>query len=196
MIQYLNSQECRAKLDKLFELAHKKFKGDLMYDLDERTRRRCASPHFLCCATYDTEKDEILSYFAWMVSDVRFRDGLLNGTYDENDLYPYDGTAAPILVFDVFIVTHHMHAPFIVRHLTKELHALIQADELDIAGGLSIGGLRFTEHWLKKYGFHEIGKYRGKYPILWANREESMVLNSLVKVYDGGTQRPWTWTRN
>gem|GEM_PF-4538637 len=114
------------------------------------------------CAAYDTERDEILSYFSWIISDVNFRDGLVSGRYVENDIYPYDGTAAPILVLDVFIVTHHMHAPFIIRHLTQDLHKLIVADELDIVGGLSIGGLRFTEKWLKRFGFHEIGKYCGK----------------------------------
>lgn len=195
MIRYLNTHESLAKLDKLFELAHKKFKGDLMYDLDERVRQRAASPHCLRCAAYDTEKDEILSYFSWIISDVNFRDGLVSGRYVENDIYPYDGTAAPILVLDVFIVTHHIHAPFIIRHLTQDLHKLIVADELDIAGGLSIGGLRFTEKWLKRFGFHEIGKYCGKYPILWASREESPVFNSLVKVYDGNTQEPWRWKR-
>lgn len=195
MIEYLNSQQCKTKLDKIFDLARKKFKDDLIYEIDERTERRNASPHTLCCAAYDTEKDEILSLFSWTVSDVKYRDGLLSGKYDENDLYPYDGTAAPILVFDVFIITHHMHAPFIFRHLTKELHILIKADELDILGGLSIGGLRFTEKWLKKYGFREIGLYRRKYPILWATREESAMLNSLVKIYDAQTHRPWAKTK-
>lgn len=193
MIRYLSCQECRSRaiLDKQFVLARQKFREELMYEIDQRTLARHTSPHTLTCAAYDTETDEIVSYFVWTITDIRFRDGLLSGKYEENDLYPYDGTAAPILVFDVFIVTHHMHAPFIVRHLTKELHALIVADELDIIGGLSIGGLRFTEKWLKKFGFREIGLYRRKYPILWATREESTMLNSLVKIYPGDTRKPW-----
>jgi len=184
MIKYLNSRECKKILPKLFDLANKKFNEDLIYEIDERTQRRNDSPHTLCCAAYDTEKDEVLSYFSWTVSDTRFRDGLLSGKYDENDLYPYDGSAAPILVFDVFIVTDKLHSPFIVRQITKDLHALVNADELDIVGGLSIGGLRFTEKWLKKFDFQEIGKYQNKHPILWATREQSAMLNSLVKVYN------------
>jgi len=190
MIRYLNSRECKEKLTQIFDLAAKKFKDDLIYGIDDRTRRRNASPHTLCSAAYDTEKDEILSFFSCTVSDTAFRDGLLSGRYDENDLYPYDGTLPPILVMDVFVVTTHMHAPFVMRHLMKDLQNLIVADELDIVGGLAIGGLRFTEKWLKKYGFNEIGKYKGKYPVLWATREESAVLNSLVKAYPKRTVKP------
>lgn len=150
-----------------------------MYAIDERTLRRHHSAHALVGAAYDTQTDEILSYFAWSVSDVAFRDGILSGKYDENDLYPYDGTHAPILVFDTFIVTSHIHAPFIIKHLTRDLHRLIRLDDLNIIGAMSIGGMRFTEKWLKKYGFREIGKYKTRYPVLWATRQDSAVLNAL-----------------
>ena len=179
MITYLNTAQCRSKLEDLFVLARKKFKSDLMYAIDERTLRRHYSAHALVAAAYDTETNEILSYFAWTVSDTAFRDGILSGRYDENDLYPYDGSHAPILFFDTFIVTHHIHAPFIIKHLIKDLHALIRLDDLHIVGGLSIGGLRFTEKWLKKYGFREIGKYKDRYPVLWAERKDSAMLHAL-----------------
>lgn len=182
VVKYLNTEGCRDKLPQMFALAHKKFKGDLMYDIDERTLRRHHSAHALVAAAYDEQKQELLSYFAWTVSDTAFRDGLLSGRYDENDLYPYDGTHPPILVFDSFIITSHIHAPFIIRHLTRDLRRLIQLDDLHIVGGLSVGGLRFTEKWLKKYGFYEIGKYKKRYPILWARREESAMLHSLCTV--------------
>lgn len=179
MIKYLDTEGCRDKLEKMFALARKKFRGALMYDIDERTLRRHHSTHALVAAAYDQNSEEILSYLAVTVSDVAFRDGILSGKYDENDLYPYDGTHAPVLVFDTFIVTSHIHAPFIVRHITKDLHRLIQLDELNIVGGMSIGGLRTTQRWLKRYGFQEIGKYRGRYPVLWATRQQSAMLNSL-----------------
>jgi hypothetical protein len=178
-------------LEKIFALARKKFKGVLMYEIDERTLKRNASPHRLCCCAYDPESDEVLSYFTWHVTDTRFRDGLVSGQMEENDIYAYDGSNAPILVFDVFVVTSAFHSPYIIRSLIKDLRALIKADQLDIVGALSIGGLRFTEKWLKKYNFREIGKYKGQYPILWASREESPVVNSLCSRGKPFTHRPW-----
>lgn len=179
VIKYLNTDECRPKLQERFVLARKKFKSELMYEIDERTHRRNNSPHSLCAAAYHPQTNEILSYLAVTVSDMAFRDGILSGRYDENDLYPYDGTHGPVLVFDTLIVTSHIHAPFLVRQITKDLHRLIQLDELNIVGGMSIGGLRTTQRWMKRLGFHEIGKYRGHYPVMWATRQQSAMLNSL-----------------
>jgi hypothetical protein len=178
-------------LEKIFVLERKKFKGVLMFEIDERTMRRNRSPHTLYSATYDTEKEEVLSYSTWTVTDTRFRDGLVSGQMEENDLFPYDGTFAPVLCFNSFVVTSAFHSPYIIRSLIRDLRALIKADQLDIVGALSIGGLRFTEKWLKKYDFREIGKYKGHYPILWASREESPVVNSLCSREKPFTHRPW-----
>lgn len=193
MIKYLNSQECKGRtmLEKMFDLDRKKFKEELRYEIDERTLKRNASPYGLCCCAYDTETDSVLSYFSWRVTDTRFRDGIISGQMGENDVFAYDGTYPPILYFNTFVVTNALHSPYIIRHLVKDLHALIKADQLNIIGGLSIGGLRFTEKWLKRYGFHEIGQFVGKYPILWADRKESAVLNSLCTPAKAFTHRPW-----
>ena len=178
-------------LEKIFDLARKKFKGELMYEIDEKTLKRNASPHRLCCCAYDTATGEVLSYFAWRITDTRFRDGLVSGEMEENDVYSYDGTYPPVLYFNTFVVTSAFHSPYIIRSLIKDLHALIKADQLDIVGALSIGGLRFTEKWLKKFGFREIGKYKKEYPILWASRKESAVVNSLCTPSKAFSNKPW-----
>jgi len=193
VIKYLNSQECRGRpmLEKIFALAREKFKDELMFEIDENTLRRNLSPHWFACAAYDTETEEVVSFFTWIVTDTRFRDGLVSGRMGENDVFAYDGTYPPVLYFNTFVVTNALHSPYIIRHLIKDLQALVKADHLNIVGGLSIGGLRFTEKWLKKYGFHEIGRYKDNYPILWADRNESAVLNSLCGRTKAFTPRPW-----
>lgn len=170
----------------MFDLARKKFKEELMIEIDDKVLERNLSPHSLRCAAYDTETDEIVSYFIWSITDTRFRDDLVAGRVTEEDLHLYNETYPPVLFFNTFIVTNSYHSPHIIHSLIQQLHELVKADQLNIVGGLSIGGLRFTEKWLKKYGFNEIGKYKGQYPILWATRDESAVLNSLctpTKVY-------------
>lgn len=179
MIRYLDTRECKPLIKEFFDLAHKKFKGVLSYIPDERTIRRWYSPHSLLSAAYDTQTREVVSLCTWTVTDIGFRDKLVAGEIEENDLYVYNETSPAVLLFNTFIVTNAQHAPYIVRHIIKDLHALIEVDHLNILGGMSIGGLRFTEKWLKKLGFHEIGRYKDQYPILWANREDSAVLNSL-----------------
>ena len=184
MVRYLTSSDCRGRafLEKLFELARQKFHGELMYEIDEKTVQRNLSPHTLCCAAFDTDSQKVLSYCTWTVTDTRFRDGLISGQFKENDLYPYHENAAPILFFNTFVVTNSHHAPYIIRNLIKDLHALIRSDSLKIQGALAIGGLRCTERWLLKFGFREIGRYAG-YPVLWATTDESAVIAGLLALH-------------
>jgi hypothetical protein len=194
MIEYLNSAESKSLLKEVFALARRKFKDNLMYEIDAHTQRRWDDPHNLCVTAYDTDQKEVVSYFSWMVTDTRFRDGLLAGSLTEHDLYPYDESAPAILYFDTFVVTDAHHSPPIIHRLCNDLKALIIADQLDIVGGLSIGGLRFTEKWLKKYGFKEIGRYKEHYPILYATREESVMLNTICTPHGAVTGAPWRKT--
>lgn len=185
MIKYINGPECEGPemVQKMFALADKKFDADLMHAIDARTLARNKSPYSLHSAAVDAETGEMLSYFIWSITDTRFRDGLVSGKLKEEDLHLYDGSHPAVLFFNTFIVTNRHHAPYVVRHVTRELRTLIEKDfELKICGGLAIGGLRFTEKWLKKFDFYEIGRYQNQYPILWAARQESAMLNSLLNV--------------
>jgi hypothetical protein len=191
MIKYLNSKESRGLLKEIFDLARTKFCDELMFDPDERTLKRWNTPHSLCSVAYDTESKKVLSFFTWMITDTHFRDGLVDGTFGENDLYAYTDKFPAVLYFNTFVVTDAHHSPPLIHRLTHDLHDLIIDDQLDIVGGLSIGGLRFTEKWLKKFDFNEIGKYRGKYPILYASREQSAMLNSICAKHGCVTGTPW-----
>ncbi len=191
MIKYFNSKESKPLIREVFDLARKKFKSELMYEIDEHTQQRWDDVHDLCVTAYDTDKKEVVSFFSWIVTDTRFRDGLVAGKMTEHDLYPYNDRAPAVLYFDTFVATNALHSPPIIHRLCHDLHDLIIDDQLDIVGGLSIGGSRFTEKWLKKFGFHEIGKYRCKYPILYASRAESAMLNSICATKGSVTGNPW-----
>ncbi len=181
---FLNSNDTKKSIQLMTELDKKVFGAELLYNFTPEVTARHAHPMSIYASALSDDRKEMLAYISTTIVCERYYQKLLRGEAKEEQFEPWDEKDTPLLFVRNLVVKDRRATPYIFRSLLKEIQQLFVDYELYVHRAFTIASHWATRRALTAYGFKEVGTYQGKYPILLANRDESPVLNSLLKKYE------------
>lgn len=167
----------------MIELDREVFAEELQYHLTDELMARVQNPMSIYASAMNDDMKNMLAFVCLTVVNEKYYQKLLKNQATEQDFEPWDQKDTPVLFVRSLVVKNRRATPYIFRSLLKELQQLFLDYELYVHRAFTIASHWATRRALTAYGFREVGTYQGKYPIMLASRDESLVLNSLLKKY-------------
>lgn len=181
----INSAESKANRPLMHALDDTVFPAELIYIPSTDLEHRAVHPMSIYASALTDDRKQMIAYISMTVVNESYYRRLLKGEVKEEDFDPWDEKDTPLLFVRNLVVKDRRATPYIFRYAIKDLQQLFNDYELYVHRAFTIASHWATRRALTAYGFKEVGTYQGRYPILLASRDESFVLNSLLKRYQG-----------
>lgn len=179
----LNSAESKLCRPLMHALDDSVFPSDLIYTPSDELERRALHPMSIYASALNNERTKMIAYVSMTVTTEGYYQKLLKGQVKEEDFEPWDEKDTPLLFIRNLVVKDRRATPYIFRAAIKDLQRLFVDYELYVHRAFTIASHWATRRALTAYGFRQVGTYQGRFPILLASRDDSAVLNSLLKRY-------------
>ena len=159
------------------------FGPELLYSNTPQVHERLSHPMSIYASALSAQSGQMVAYLSVTVVCESYYQKLLRGQALEEEFEPWDEFDTPLLFVRNLVVRDRRATPYLFRSVLKQLHQLFVDYDLYIHRAFTIASHWATRRALANYQFQPVGLYQGKYPILLANRDDSIVLNSLLKRY-------------
>jgi hypothetical protein len=182
-MKILDTVESKEILPRLFTPSRRLLGVDPVGEPTENALGPRRSPMNLYASALSDDDQQLLGCFSVTITtDTYYRD-LLAGKVFENSFAPWDERDPPVLFLRYLVINDRRCVPYLFRLLLRDFHRTCDIYDVYIHRAYAI-----SPHWgmqriLHTYNFEPVGLYRGKYPIVMASRDSSMLLNSYLKKY-------------
>jgi len=109
---------------------------------------------------------EAEAHFGIEVTTVKFFEELCAGKARDDYQPPWTPGETPIFYVDVLIVEDPLWTPFLFRHMARNLKRFMQKEKLPVAACFTVASAPEAVKLCGKYGFVEVAKFDGKYPVM------------------------------
>lgn len=162
----------------------KVFGAELMYNDSPQIYARMSHPMSIYASALTDDGAEMIGYLSLTITTEHYYQALLANTAKEEDFIPWDQKDTPLLFIRNLVIRNRRATPYLFRSALKELHSLCALHDIYLHRAFTIASHWTTRKALQTYQFQTVGQYQGRYPILLASRDTSIVLNSFLKRYD------------
>jgi len=161
--------KCRAGLRPLMELEARRYEELFVpegIDVYERFYRNAT--HFTSGA-YDRDANRLEGHLSVGITTVDFYESICRSKVRDDDQDVWEPGKPPVLYINSFILDDPIWAVYLFRHMAGQLCEFMRINKLRITKAFAIGALDESTTMLERYGFVEVARYEGKYPVMLNN---------------------------
>jgi hypothetical protein len=185
MIEFITTQTLKNFIPKSVALERKHF-GDQAFD-EAQVMRWWSQGRFFYAGAYDTMREEMISSVAiLLIGEPSYRMLIEGGHESQMIPYPLESMQVGYLYLGGMIIGNKLHTPYLYHKITRDIVACARREDISIRYCFSIPTGAAVERLLRRYGFEEQGRYRGKFPIMTAPTVGPYMWQAFLKGAEAG----------
>lgn len=158
--------KCRAMLKPVVNLESLRLPSEFVYEDWAVYERYYNNPLMLCSTALNIAQKSVEGHLSIEITTVEFFEQLRKGEASDDYQPPWEPGHTPIIYVDCLMLEDPFWAPFIFRHMAGQILEFERHNRVCIESAFAVAAAGESFDLLKRYGFVEVDRLKGQYPIM------------------------------
>lgn len=158
--------KCRAMLKPVVELESRRLPKEFVFEDWAIYERYYTNPGMICSTALDEAAGKAEGHLSIQITTTEFFEALCKGRVHDDYQPPWEVGKTPILYVDCLMLEDPVWTPFLFRHMAGQIKEFCRKQAVRVQGCFAVASAMAAEEILRHYGFVEVAKFEGKFPIM------------------------------